>query len=473
MPRLASIATFSLTVVFCLNALVASQQNHPDWTPPARQWIAYENERLMSIGRILGIIPEYAAVPNYQKPNLVTAQIPQMLEVFGLDAALIDQLKAEPTMVLNSGNVRYRWSQQLHGIPFVEGRLQIIVSPDGEIVSAGCTMRDLRPILTRTRIGREQAVAASITHTPTIPAYRYANGSSSLEVRKLLGSDTPDVFWRIVPAGVKVEILINAEDIEKIFVLPLFDSLSYDVAANAFGWFPGDGSPLHDMTNWAEIVDHFVLNGISRGSGDPDTGNSSVDACADAIERAIMHYSSALSHNSWANSSVRAIVSCSGVDNNVVPSLDYSTFAGYFRDIPTLVFGRGKAGVRGDLALDSDIVVHEYSHGVVDSIGPLNSLGASGNYESEAINESFSDFIAACISVDGDRWRVFENADLNGSLQRNLADPNAEGDEDFYPSMNGTRHSNSGVPSLAFNLLAEGGLHPRAAEIGRNIRGDL
>jgi bacillolysin len=95
--------------------------------------------------------------------------------------------------------------------------------------------------------------------------------------------------------------------------------------------------------------------------------------------------------------------------------------------------------------------------------------------ESGAINEAMSDILGAAVdrqegaSIEN-TWRIGEDIYTpftSGDSLRNMADPQETGDYDYYPTRymgtedGGGVHLNSGIANLAFQLLVDGGTHPR------------
>jgi thermolysin len=147
-------------------------------------------------------------------------------------------------------------------------------------------------------------------------------------------------------------------------------------------------------------------------------------------------------------------------------------------------FGDGD-GVSYDPLTSMDVAAHEYTHSVTEKINGLIYQNESG-----ALNESFSDIMAAVIERLSDKgvltpepdsnlatpnseWLVGEDFDLVGDGFRNMMDPTADGDPDHYDDRytgtgdSGGVHINSGIPNHAFyQLVEQGGVDiQRAADI--------
>jgi thermolysin len=130
-----------------------------------------------------------------------------------------------------------------------------------------------------------------------------------------------------------------------------------------------------------------------------------------------------------------------------------------------------------------DVIAHEWGHAITERASNLV-------YEKEpgALNESFSDMIGAAFewahdTMDVPDWAMGENGRLTGVGFRDMEDPHAFGDPDFYgtsdpnwidvegcsPSQFNDYcgvHTNSGVGNKWFQLLSDGGVH-----YGQNVVG--
>ncbi len=111
-----------------------------------------------------------------------------------------------------------------------------------------------------------------------------------------------------------------------------------------------------------------------------------------------------------------------------------------------------------------DIVAHELTHGVTDYTSGLIYQGESG-----ALNESFSDMMAAAAEFyyqgrapGQSDWLIGEDAFVPGGI-RSMQSPTVWGDPDHYsirftgPEDNGGVHINSGIPNHVFYLATVGG----------------
>lgn len=146
-----------------------------------------------------------------------------------------------------------------------------------------------------------------------------------------------------------------------------------------------------------------------------------------------------------------------------------------------MVYGDGDGNMFSPLARSLDVTAHELTHGVTSETANLAYQNESG-----ALNESMSDIMASVCeawhdgAVSDDTWLVGEDIftpTTAGDALRYMANPTADsalyppeigGSRDFYAERyqgnedQGGVHLNSGIPNLAFYLLAAGGTHPRA-----------
>lgn len=147
---------------------------------------------------------------------------------------------------------------------------------------------------------------------------------------------------------------------------------------------------------------------------------------------------------------------------------DYDTgYVNAFWDGAALYFGDGDGYDSGPL-VTLDIVGHELTHGVTQYTANLAYYAESGG-----LNESMSDIFGAMIErhVLGDDeeglWKVGETCwtpGEDGDALRSMSNPAEDGLSLDYMAPAARRidvHYSSGIPNLAFYLLAEGGSHPR------------
>ncbi|MBN2045465.1 MAG: thrombospondin type 3 repeat-containing protein [Anaerolineales bacterium] len=116
-----------------------------------------------------------------------------------------------------------------------------------------------------------------------------------------------------------------------------------------------------------------------------------------------------------------------------------------------------------------DVLVHEFSHGIEFH---TSHIGDNGGYGMDyALKESFADIQA--MFMDADDWMIGDDRTGYATPLRNIADPDI-GHVDEY-NFSGTKpaaYENSGIPSKAAYLIAQGGPNIGAG-LGRGIMGPL
>jgi thermolysin len=137
-----------------------------------------------------------------------------------------------------------------------------------------------------------------------------------------------------------------------------------------------------------------------------------------------------------------------------------TNYANAFYSGGKLYFGDGDAYTTP--LVSTDIVAHEFTHGVTEY-----AAGLVYSNESGAANEAFSDIFGTAVEfyvgIQPD-YIIGEDIEPGGS--RNMADPPIDHySERVYIGSsydNGGVHFNSGIQNKAFYLLAEGGTHPQS-----------
>ncbi|MDT0558762.1 M4 family metallopeptidase [Ichthyenterobacterium sp. W332] len=183
----------------------------------------------------------------------------------------------------------------------------------------------------------------------------------------------------------------------------------------------------------------------------------------------------------WSSQVVYDYLSLNGIqgyDGQNAPIISYVNYGNSngsknnaFWNGTFLTYGSGGGNVFPGPLTSMDVVAHEIGHAVTENYG--NGLLYFG--ESGAMNESYSDIIAAAvehyINTSGNYNGLMLNewliSDLNGDGIRDLSNPNTNDKPDTYEGDfwadtssnfdNGGVHINSGVGNFWFYLLANGG----------------
>ncbi|MFN0200325.1 MAG: M4 family metallopeptidase [Bacteroidia bacterium] len=154
------------------------------------------------------------------------------------------------------------------------------------------------------------------------------------------------------------------------------------------------------------------------------------------------------------------------IDDNGMPLRNFVHYdVNYFN-----AFWNGQQATFGDGSgsplTGLDVVAHEFTHGITGNTAQLIY-----QYESGALNESFSDIFGTAIEFFARpataNWLIGENSPPPGGgfSLRSMENPNAEQQPDTYlgqlwatgPGDNGGVHINSGVQNFWFYLLCQGG----------------
>jgi Zn-dependent metalloprotease len=167
------------------------------------------------------------------------------------------------------------------------------------------------------------------------------------------------------------------------------------------------------------------------------------------------------------------------LDNNGFKLVSYvhfdQDFANAFWDGQEMTYGDGDGGTFDSPLTTIDIAGHEITHGLTE-----NTANLVYEYESGALNESFSDIFGVTIDNFGNGttgnalWRIGEQCTSSGNGIRLMSNPSAFGDPDTFEGTNwvaqggadnGGVHSNSGVQNFWYYLMCSGGT-------GTNDNGD-
>lgn len=253
---------------------------------------------------------------------------------------------------------------------------------------------------------------------------------------------------------------------------------SYVQTNVASQWLPGTMAVDPDNT-WDVIGSPSTVDGhsFSMSKRGPDIQTPSVDAHVYTG----MVYDYLLSHlgrNSFDNNGATMLITVDYVGEG------YNN--AYWDGTQVAIFGNiGTDWV--SLAGCPDIVAHEWGHGVTTHCSNL-----AYQFESGALNESFSDMMGAAFefahdTMDTPDWLIGENSRIEGPPLRNMEDPHSLLQPDFYGTsdfhwidITGCTpirandfcwvHTNSGVGNKWFSLLSDGGTHHGVTVTGIGVQ---
>jgi Zn-dependent metalloprotease len=230
---------------------------------------------------------------------------------------------------------------------------------------------------------------------------------------------------------------------------------------------------MHQAKNWQ--TDH--LNYIDEGTVGPSTprgtllcantqscNEASAQRAHDGASSVYDFYQARFGRDSINDSDMTVV---SGVHVGV----DYNN-AFWYND--RMWYGDGDGSQFNDLTLAHDVIGHELTHGVTEYTASLVYANASG-----ALNEAWSDILGVASEsyMKGNTqpdWKLGEEVMASGGALRYMNNPTQDGySTDWYPDRisfvsnpngsndNGGVHGNSGIANLAFQLVNDGGTHPR------------
>ncbi|WP_206065112.1 protealysin inhibitor emfourin [Nocardioides sp. JQ2195] len=219
------------------------------------------------------------------------------------------------------------------------------------------------------------------------------------------------------------------------------------------------GFTIHTADNGSALPGRVV-----RESGAVESGDPAVDEAYAGLEASLEMFAQVYDRDSWDGRAARVLATVHYEHN----------YDNAFWDGTQLVFGDGDGEVFDRFTKPIDVLAHELTHAVTESVAGLVYQGQSG-----ALNESVSDVFAACLkqrvrgqsAAEAD-WLVGEGLFLPGVSARGLRDMASPGTAYDDPVLgkdpqgadmsayvettddNGGVHLNSGIPNRAFVLAA-------------------
>lgn len=247
-------------------------------------------------------------------------------------------------------------------------------------------------------------------------------------------------------------------------------------------------------------------SGVERNENDPLTGNETVDTLFAHLETV---HESALQ--------LFGLDSFDGAGSLIRAEANIADLPGGAQAFSSkLAFGAA-SGPQGNLALDLDVVAHEYAHLILERHAELRTDAIASGALAESLPDVFAALVSAHNGLPDPMWHTVQEwtPGVSGDALRYLDNPsaNAEGGTDYRLPLTGhvgttgfepcqperqvldesdraddsqemtllrcPNHHNSGVPSLAFALLSGGGFHPRELSpmsvngVGATVAGEI
>jgi vibriolysin len=390
-------------------------------------------------------------VPTVLDGDLSAAGVnapPSILELLAPAFAIpINELRLESTVQDELGFTHTRYSREINGLPVIGAQFLLHQDAQGNFRTANADPVITAGVDTQPVVTESQAIQLAIAADPELNVVSHGVG------RLVYVSDASE------RAQLSWEIEVNGDRGGD----PVQDAVFVDAVG-------GTIVTRHAKIHSALSRRVFDGNGTTttrtlvRSEGQAATGNALIDQNYDLLGDAYDCFRTEFGRDSYDAKG-------GTIDSTVNYDVNLNN-AFYSHDGTGLKFGNGDGMDSRNWGSDYDIVVHEFTHWVTDNTSKLIYQDESG-----ALNESFSDIMAAVCSarrngLSADTWRIGEVAYTPGNPNdalRRMDNPalEKEGNIDFYPNRQrggydyGYVHFNSGIANLAFFLTSQGGRHPR------------
>lgn len=345
-----------------------------------------------------------------------------------------------------SGGIHVRFTQQINGMVLEGAGMVIHARPDGTVFGANGDFVEVSGLPTTPKLAAAAAVTAALLDANitndqlTQPALTYVlgtDGNAHLAWRATVDYTTGDDPQRDV-------IFADAETGKLVARHPQYH---YGRALQTI-----NANNSTSSRKWVTV---------STSSGTINTGDAAIDSA---------HNYAIATYDYYLNNHGRDSIDNAGM--TLVSRAHWGrSYNNAYWDGSQMTYGDGDGIVFVPLSQDADVVAHELTHGVTE-----RSSGLIYQNESGALNEAWSDIFGALVdrqegATGADIWLLGEDIYTPGTPGdglRDMANPQAMGDYDWYPtrylgtSDSGGVHTNSGIANLAFVLLVDGGTHPRA-----------
>lgn len=384
-------------------------------------------------------------------------------DVYGF-AQAEGQFKLRSSKKDDAGLTHTKMDRAFNGIP-VFGSEMIVHELNGDVQGISGTFTNLEPTASKASLDPVSAIESAIdslafdgelSEKPTADLMYYPqNGKAvlSYKVSARYFADAPGnwvIFvnavdgtivdsWNAVHAGTGVGVLGDTKTINTTLV-----SGSYRLEDRTKYMYTQKGSTINTYTfNNGTTSQYYmtdtddVYNATNQRAG--------VDA----------HYYAGQVYNYYYNSLGRN--SYDGLGRSIISGVRYSTnYNNAFWNGSQMTYGDGDGVQFIALSGAYDVVAHELSHAVTEYESGLVYQNESG-----AMNESYSDVIAAV--VDSADWLIGEDVytpGTAGDALRSMSNPALYGHPDHYTKRytgtadNGGVHSNSGIGNKAFYNFA-------------------
>lgn len=448
-----------------------------------------------------------ARAPGRTYPEALIEYVSARTGYFRLDNAE-DALSVKTTETDELGMVHVRLDQHYEGIPVIGGELIGHFEPDGKLATVNGYTHSGISIDPAPKIELEEAISIAGSDlrsffaegTPAKPTLVILPRDDRYYLcwRLMLTSDTPPGRWEYFVDAHDGTIVFKANRIKELAAvgtgIGVMGQWRYhiDTELNGYMYFLTDSTRQannnvhgHDglMPDGGFIQTNTATTSLP-GSVAMDGNNEwTATSQAPAVDA---HVYASLVYDYWLHHLNR-----NGYDGNGASMLTIVgyTAAGYnnaYWDGSRVVIWAPSGDYRS-LAGCPDVLAHEWAHALTEHCSDLVYQSESG-----ALDEAFSDILGAAFeyahdTLDEPDWLAGENAHPDGAGFRDMADPHAFNDPEYYgstdpywidtedcePSLANDWcgvHTNSGVGNKWFQLLSDGGLHHGVTVTGIGVQ---
>jgi uncharacterized protein (TIGR03382 family) len=387
--------------------------------------------------------------------------LPGIAAAFGVSAT---DLVATRVQRDELGMTHVFYAQRKNGLRVVGGDLVVHLTATGKVSSVNGTARD----------------SADLAATPTVTPYHAAENARVATANGESVAGTPELTYvvntRDGAMHLAWEVFVQGRQ-HLVKDLVYVDALSGRVVDRRPQIHTAKSREIHDGEGG--LYPLFYSETVVGTEASPPTGDQVATAAFD--NTGITHdcYKQLFNRDSYDNAGHK-LVSLIHVSFFTLGGSTPNN-AAWDSQNAQMVYGDGDGNMFIELAKALDVTAHELTHAVTSSTANLAYMNESG-----ALNEAMSDIMAAVCeswkagSISANTWLVGEDIFTpntagdalrymdNPTKDKDLYPPELGGSRDFYPErFTGTEdqggvHLNSGIANLAFQLLVEGGRHPRS-----------
>ncbi|WP_404371638.1 M4 family metallopeptidase [Corallococcus coralloides] len=370
----------------------------------------------------------------------IAGSLPSIASLFRLNA---NDLQVRRISVDDQGVSHIRYAQTMNGLPVVGEELVVHVDRSGAIFGANGSARAGGTVSARPLVAAEAAQTAALRDTK-------GTGLAAEGARLVYVKSEQDGRLRLA-----YEVKVTGETAQ----MPLRDRVYVDALNGATLLRVPEIHTALNRKLYSANNGTTTPGTLKRSEGQAAIGDSHVDMNYDMLGYTYDCYKTNFNRDSLNNAG-----------QTLISTVHYSkNYVNAYWDGTQMVYGDGDGVNSIELGKDADVTVHELTHAVTENESNLTYSGQSGG-----LNEAMSDtFGAICESwksgtwsTGADIWKVGEDVwtpATAGDALRYMDDPAKDGASiDWAPNYSGQDvHYTSGVPNLAFALLAKGGTHPR------------